>query len=345
MNNIHIGSITNNNFTDLIEQYAPDQIIAIVDENTAQFLEELHLVTDINIDAIQLPSGEIHKNIQTVAAIWKDLTDNQFRRNGLIINMGGGVITDMGGFAAATFKRGVDFINIPTTLLAMVDASVGGKTGVDFFDFKNHIGVIQDPVGVFIDINFLATLPHEELMSGFAEVIKHGLIADSKYFDYCTYTNFDQLNWTKVIEGSIRIKGDIVKRDPREKGERKLLNFGHTIGHAIETMKLSSGEPILHGYGVAAGMIIESKISHSLELINDHYFSKIEASIDRLFPRVKMGNQDIERLLENMKHDKKNNSEAINFTLLEGIGKGIYDQQIDANIVKNALEWYINESR
>lgn len=342
MKNVHIGSITQDHFTKLIENYDPSQILAIVDENTEQYLEEIHLITDINIDAIQLPSGEVHKNIQTVAAIWKDLTDNRFRRDGLIINLGGGVITDMGGFAAATYKRGIDFINIPTTLLAMVDAAIGGKTGVDFFEFKNQVGVIKDAEAVFCDVAFLETLPKNELMSGFAEVLKHGLIADSKYFDYCTYTDFDKLKWEKVVEGSVKIKGDIVAQDPHEKGMRKLLNFGHTIGHAIESHRLDQGKPILHGFGVIAGMIIETRLSYNKGLVNEHYFNKIVDALDKLYNRIQIIPEDILPMLDRMKNDKKNHNDEINFTLLESIGKGVFNQTATPEEITDAISWYFS---
>lgn len=342
MKNVHIGSITQDYFAELIEQYDPTQIIAIVDENTAPYLEELHLITDINIDAIQIPSGEMHKNIQTVAAIWKDLTDNRFRRDGLVINLGGGVITDMGGFAAATYKRGVDFINIPTTLLAMVDAAIGGKTGIDFFDFKNQIGLIKEAKAVFCDVTFLQTLPREELMSGFAEVLKHGLIADSKYFDYCTYTDFDKLKWEKVVQGSIRIKEGIVVQDPNEKGTRKLLNFGHTIGHAIESLRLEQGKPVLHGFAVVAGMLIETKIAFEKGMINEHYFTKITNALDKLYERITISDQEIPLFIDKMKNDKKNNNDQINFTLLDGLGSAIYDQTASDKEIKMAIKWYKN---
>ncbi|MCB9195614.1 MAG: 3-dehydroquinate synthase [Flavobacteriales bacterium] len=342
MHNVFVGSITQDHLIELINQYDPAQIIAIVDENTAQYLEELHLITDINIDAIQLPSGEEHKNIQTVAAIWRDLTENEFRRDGLIINLGGGVITDMGGFAAATYKRGVDFINIPTTLLSMVDAAIGGKTGIDFFEFKNQIGVIKEAKAVFCDVAFLQTLPKDELLSGFAEVLKHGLIADSKYFDYCTYTEFEKLNWEKVVEGSIRIKGEIVAQDPLERGPRKLLNFGHTIGHALESLRLEQGEPILHGFGVISGMIIETKISFDRGLINEHYFTKVINALDKLYKRVEIIPEDIPQMLERMRNDKKNNSDQINFTLLESIGKGVFNQTAKDVEIEAAIRWYSN---
>ena len=344
MKNVHIGSITQDLFTQLIDKYDPSQIIAIVDENTAPYLDEIHLITDINIDAIQLPAGEVYKNIQTVAAIWKDLTENQFRRDGLIINMGGGVITDMGGFAAATYKRGVDFINIPTTLLAMVDAAIGGKTGIDFFEFKNQVGVIKDAEAVFCDVAFLGTLPKAELMSGFAEVLKHGLIADSKYFDYCTYTDFDKLKWEKVVEGSVQIKGEIVAQDPEEKGMRKLLNFGHTIGHALESQRLEQGQPILHGFGVIAGMIIETRISFQKGMINEHYCKKIVTALDKLYDRLEISEQDIQPMIERMKNDKKNHNDEINFTLLESIGKGVFNQTATVEEIQDSIKWYFTQS-
>ena len=341
MKNVHISPVDNEILIKLIDSYDPTQVIAIVDENTMQFLEEFHYMTDINIDAIQLPAGEEHKNIQTLAGIWKDLTDNNFRRDGLIINLGGGVITDLGGFAAATYKRGVDFINIPTTLLAMVDAAIGGKTGIDFFDFKNQIGVIKDAKAVFCDVKYLETLPKDELLSGFAEVVKHGLVADEKYWRYCTGTPYEELKWTKVVNGSIDIKGGIVARDPEEKGERKLLNFGHTIGHAIESLRLEQGKPILHGFGVAAGMIMEANISMQKGLLSKESYEKIEQKINSLFPKIKFLKSEFPELLEIMKNDKKNNSDEINFTLLEEIGKGIVNQSASKEEIEKAMGSYI----
>lgn len=341
MNNVHISSIDNEIFKQLIQSYEPDQIIAIVDENTVGFLEDIHLITDINIDAIQLPSGEEYKNIQSLAGIWSDLTDNNFRKNGLIINLGGGVITDLGGFAAATYKRGVDFINIPTTLLSMVDAAIGGKTGIDFFDFKNQIGVIKDAKAVFCDVAFFESLPTDELLSGFAEVIKHGLIADEKYWRYCVGTPYAELKWSKVVKGSIEIKGGIVERDPEEKGERRLLNFGHTIGHAIESLRLEQQKPIHHGFVVAAGMIMEAHISMQKGLLNQVSFDKIVSKIDVLFKRIAVAQHEIPSLLEKMLNDKKNTSAEINFTLLKEIGEGIFNQTASKEEIGKAIEFYI----
>jgi 3-dehydroquinate synthase len=177
-------------------------------------------------------------------------------------------------------------------------------------------------------------------MSGFAEVLKHGLIADSKYFDYCTYTAFEQLKWEKVVEGSVSIKGDIVAQDPNEKGVRKLLNFGHTVGHALESLRLEQGQPILHGYGVIAGMIIESKISFDQGLINDHYFNKIVDALDKLYERLPIAASDIPVMIEKMQNDKKNHTSDINFTLLEGIGKGLFNQTASAESITSAIKWY-----
>ena len=337
MHPITIGPIENDNFLDLINQYDPEQLIAIVDENTAPFLETIHQITDLNIDAIQLPAGEQFKNINSLAGIWRDLTDNNFRRDGLVINLGGGVITDIGGFAAATYKRGVDFINIPTTLLGMVDAAIGGKTGVDFFDFKNQIGVIKQPKGVYCDVNFLNTLPKDELLSGFAEVVKHGLINDKKYFDYCTSTPFENLDWNKVVKGSVAIKSNIVKADPEERGVRKFLNFGHTIGHAIESHYLEIGNPILHGFAVAKGMILEAKLSVEAGLLSEDEFLHIESTLTNLFPKIAVKENDISSIIQKMKNDKKNHSDAINFTFLQSIGKAVYNQTASEESIAKIL--------
>jgi 3-dehydroquinate synthase len=334
---ITIEPIENKTFLELINQYDPEQLIAIVDDNTAPFLETIHQITDLNIDAIQLPAGEQFKNINTLAGIWKDLTDNNFRRDGLVINLGGGVISDIGGFAAATYKRGVDFINIPTTLLGMVDAAIGGKTGIDFFDFKNQIGVIKQPKGVFCDVSFLKTLPQEELLSGFAEVIKHGLINDQKYYEYCTSTPFEKLDWNKVVKGSVSIKSNIVKADPEEKGIRKFLNFGHTIGHAIESYHLEKGTPILHGFAVAKGMVVEAYLSVQAGLLSESEFKQIENTLTQLFPKVSIAENEIPGLIQKMKNDKKNQSDTINFTFLQSIGKAMYNQTASEDLIAKAL--------
>ena len=216
-----------------------------------------------NIDAIliEIPSGEEHKNLEKCQLIWNALSSHHFDRNSLLINLGGGVVGDMGGFAASTYKRGIDFIQIPTSLLAMVDASVGGKLGIDFAYLKNQIGVFNNPKAVLINPVFLNSLPNNQLLSGFAEVVKHALIEDKCYWKEITTTPLEKMNWESIILQSIVIKNNIVTQDPLEKGERKKLNFGHTFGHAIESFYLKLGKPILHGEAISLGMILESNLS------------------------------------------------------------------------------------
>jgi 3-dehydroquinate synthase len=340
IHNCTVDSIDSDFFVELINKYDPHQILLIVDENTIQFVERIHQITDYRIDAIQLPAGEEYKTINTVAGIWSDMTHNNFRRNGLVINLGGGVITDMGGFAAATFKRGVDFINIPTTLLGMVDASIGGKTGVDYQDFKNQVGVIKEAVHVFCDVEFLKTLPEVELLSGFAEVIKHGLVRDKTYWTDCTSGAYKALDWQKVVAGSVQIKSEIVANDPLEKGERKLLNFGHTIGHAIESFYLQNKAPMLHGNAVALGMICESHISFQQGMLTEIELKEIVDYISRLYPKLELETENFDSFLERMLNDKKNISDEINFTLLEEIGKGKVNCTANQEQIIAALSFY-----
>lgn len=336
----YIASLEDSKLAKIMNGYDPEQVIVLVDEHTFPFIEKLQSLVSYALNAIQLPSGEEHKTINTVAGIWKDLSDHHFRRDGLIINLGGGVITDMGGFAASTFKRGVDFINIPTTLLAMVDAAIGGKTGVDFDHFKNQVGVINNPVAIFSDVDFLVTLPKEELIAGFAEVLKHGLIDDVDYWQYCSTTSFENLDWEKVIAKSIAIKSIIVAKDPDEKGERKLLNFGHTVGHAIESLYLENVMPILHGNAIAIGMICESFISFKNNLLNEKELQVISDRLIRIFPKVDIQTHQFRDIITRMKNDKKNNSSEINFTLLERIGNGIPNQSSNMSYILASLEYY-----
>jgi len=236
------------------------KVAILVDENTKR--DCLHKLPKIeNAIIIEIKSGEEYKNISTCNFIWEQLTINNFDRNSLLINLGGGVIGDMGGFCAATYKRGLDFIHIPTTLLAMVDASVGGKLGIDFKGFKNQIGLFNNPKAVLISPEFLETLAESELKSGFSEVVKHALISDNSLWVKLKNTPFTDFDWGDIIDTNVQIKNKIVLADPFEKGERKKLNFGHTFGHAIESYYLEKGTPISHGEAVFMGMILETEIS------------------------------------------------------------------------------------
>src|SRR3990167_9384739 len=241
------------------------KIAVLTDQNIPKLLiNKIEKSLNKEIIKIVIPAGEKEKNIETVKKIWEIMFQNGFDRRSLLINLGGGVVCDMGGFAAATFMRGIDFLNIPTTLLAQVDASVGGKTGIDFQGIKNGIGVFKDPVGVVIDVDTLKTLPKRELISAFGEIIKHGVISGREYFDFITSKKpgeFSQKELIKIIKQSIKIKSNIVKKDPKEKDLRKVLNFGHTIGHAVESLSWKTDRPLLHGEAVAIGMIAESNLA------------------------------------------------------------------------------------
>ena len=285
----------------------------LVDENTKEFC--LPLLSKIKKSVIiEIKSGEENKNIDTCNLIWNQLTKNSFDRDSLLINLGGGVIGDMGGFCASTYKRGIDFIQIPTSLLAMVDASVGGKLGVDFNGLKNQVGLFSNPKTVIINPEFLETIPENELKSGFAEVVKHVLITDKNLWNHLKNTPFQDLDWEEIIESSVQIKNRIVMSDPKEKGERKKLNFGHTFGHAIESYYLQKGTPILHGEAIFMGIILESELS-SLSVSEKNDIKNYILSNFSLPYTPSKSN-----LLNFLRNDKKNFEEKINFSLLNTIG-------------------------
>ena len=294
------------------------QVAILVDENTKRdCLSKLPQIENALI--IEIKSGEEYKNISTCSFIWEQLTINNFDRNSLLINLGGGVIGDMGGFCAATYKRGLEFIHIPTTLLAMVDASVGGKLGIDFKGFKNQIGLFNNPKAVLISSVFLETLAESELKSGFAEVVKHALISDNSLWLKLKNTPFTDLDWEDIIDTSVQIKNKIVLADPFEKGERKKLNFGHTFGHAIESYYLEKGTPISHGEAVFMGMILETKISDLSESDKNEIKNYVLSNFALPYTPKK---SSLHKFLIN---DKKNQDGKINFTLLNGIGDCSFD--------------------
>jgi 3-dehydroquinate synthase len=256
--------------------------------------------------------------------------------------LGGGVITDMGGFIASTYKRGIDFINIPTTLLSQVDASVGGKTGVDFEGLKNAVGVFNEPKGVFIYPEFLKTLESRQLFSGYAEALKHALIRDEDYWNKLGIDMlFNAENWVDLIKTSINIKNNIVLNDPLEKGERKLLNFGHTIGHAVESYSLIHDQnPLLHGEAIAIGMICESYISNSKSELTAGDLKIISDRIYTTYNSYQLNDSTYHELIELMKNDKKNECSGINFTLLNKIGGANYNMEVDVELILESLNYY-----
>ncbi|TVZ51576.1 3-dehydroquinate synthase [Dokdonia sp. Hel_I_53] len=321
-------------------------IYIIVDTNThehclASFLGNLD--TDLPIEVIEITPGEIHKNIETCTGVWHSLADLNADRKAVVINVGGGVVTDLGGFVASTFKRGMDFINVPTSLLAMVDASVGGKTGVDLGTLKNLIGIINNPQLVLIDGGFLSTLPKNELRSGLAEMYKHGLVVNKPYWDQLkdlSGLSIDDLN--RLIYESISIKNKIVLQDPTEQNIRKTLNYGHTLGHAIESYCLDKDDKrtLLHGEAIAIGMILESYISMRITGLNEQHLTEICAVFTELYDQVMFNQKDIGHIIEYLKYDKKNTNGNVNFVLLETIGKAVIDQKVSNTIIYEGFDFY-----
>ncbi|WP_436515404.1 3-dehydroquinate synthase [Ekhidna sp. To15] len=330
-----ISSTLNADLNTSISDINPDKIGVLVDENTKEHcLPELDLKWDL---LVEIKSGEKEKTLSTCQDIWRQLTDSGFTRKSLLINLGGGVIGDMGGFVAATFKRGMAFINIPTTLLSQVDASIGGKLGVDFNGLKNHIGLFQEPNAVIVSTDFLETLPERELKSGFAEIIKHSLIGDKEQWDFLSNQSFEDLNWNEIIPRSIGIKNEIVTQDPKEQGLRKILNYGHTIGHAIETWFLATTSPLLHGEAVAMGMLLENQLAVEVGKLDKRSADEVKKYLERIysFPSKLPTLESVETYLL---QDKKNDEEGIRFSLLDKLGSCTYDVLIAHDILKKILK-------
>jgi 3-dehydroquinate synthase len=321
-------------------------IFIIVDNNTEEFcLSKFlpYLETNLTIEIVEFEAGEPNKNIETCVQLWNVLTELGADRKSLIINLGGGVVTDLGGFVASTFKRGVDFIHIPTTLLSMVDASVGGKTGVDLGNLKNQIGVINVPKMVLIDTQYLNTLSKSEMRSGLAEMLKHGLIYDAAYWEkFLDLKAIDFADFDELIYRSVEIKNEIVTEDPTEKNIRKALNFGHTLGHAIESYFLENKNKttLLHGEAIAIGMILESYISLEKGLLTSKEYHVIKSTIKAIYDAVVFEENDIAPILELLIHDKKNEYGNIQFALIDGIGKIKINQSVENNLILKAFQDY-----
>ncbi len=322
------------------------KIFILVDSHT-----EVHclpilqdVLSGIEYDLIEVTPGEENKNIDFCIGIWRMLLDFGADRNSLLINLGGGVLTDMGGFAASTFKRGIDFVQVPTTLLSQVDASVGGKTGIDMDNVKNIIGTFTQPEAVFIHTRFLSTLDKRELRSGFAEVIKHGLIYDSSLFNKVRNAGPEGLT-DEIIYRSIEIKNEVVKVDPFEKGLRKILNFGHTIGHAIESCSLKNDDsPLLHGEAIAIGFICEAYLASKKNGFSETDLHETVNAIQAVYPAYHLKKESYPALLEIMKNDKKNSAGKISFSLLSEIGKCDFDKFCSEEEIYESLDYYVVRS-
>jgi len=339
---IYVGSFQDH-LKNLLEERAYTRIYVLVDENTKAACLPLLLsgILPIRPLIIEIPSGELNKNIETCTRIWQELMADGADRKSLVLNLGGGVIGDMGGFCASTFKRGMDFIQIPTTLLSQVDASIGGKLGIDFAQVKNSIGLFKDPQAVFVDPLFLQTLPPRELRSGMAEIIKHSLIADaSQWQDLLKIENLNEVSWAEYLIPSLKVKQAIVAEDPFEHGIRKALNFGHTIGHAVESEALESDCPLLHGEAVAIGMVCESYLSHQAGLLGREALDSISQYIIKHYGHPLVNTSAREALLGLMRKDKKNENSVINFTFLQDIGTALINQTCSDDWIMDSLEYY-----
>lgn len=335
----------NENLADAISQCTYDKLFILVDEHTRKLciplIQEAGFMKDAQL--ICIGAEDVHKNLDTLAYVWKQLGDRGATRHSLLVNLGGGMVTDLGGFAASTFKRGIKYINVPTTLLAMVDASVGGKTGINFNGLKNEIGVFSPAESVLIDSEFLKSLDLHNLLSGYAEMLKHGLISTPEHWAELLNFDFNKTDYKalqKLVAKSVQIKEKIVECDPYETGIRKALNLGHTVGHAFESFALEINHPVLHGYAVAWGMVCELYFSHvktgfpkdklrqTLQFIKEHY-GKLDFDC-----------KHYDRLYEFMTHDKKNIADRINFTLLSDVGDIQIKQSATKEEIMDMLDFY-----
>ena len=319
------------------------KIIFLVDINTQEHCLPLvkTALSDLDdYDIIEIDPGEENKNIDFCIGIWKMLLDFKADRQSLLINLGGGVITDIGGFAASTFKRGIDFVHVPTTLLSQVDASVGGKTGIDMDQVKNIIGTFTQPKAVFMETAFLKTLNKRQVYSGFAEIIKHGLIYDATFFNSLRKIKPERVS-PEIIYRSVEIKNEVVTADPFEKGLRKILNFGHTIGHAIESYSLlNDSNPLLHGEAIAIGFICESFLSVKYSSLSEEELDDIQTYVLSYYPKYNLETNNFDQLIEIMQNDKKNQAGKIGFALLNAIGKCGYDIYVAEEDILTSLEYY-----
>ena len=331
--------------TQAIDEVKHDLLFVLCDETTERLC--LPVVSDFECmkgaQLITIPATDTHKTLESLSHVWSELQRMGATRHSLMINLGGGMVTDLGGFAASTFKRGIPYINIPTTLLSMVDASVGGKTGINFGGLKNEIGVFNNARSVILDTTFLRTMDHENICSGYAEMLKHGLINNEEMWAELLNFNLESLEKLEIlgrmVAESVAVKQRIVTEDPTEQGIRKALNLGHTAGHAFESLALER-KPVLHGYAVAWGMIVELYLCCVKTNFPQDQMRQTVAFIKENYGRMEITCDDYPHLIELMHHDKKNQGNSINFTLLGGIGDIRINQTATEEEIKDALDFY-----
>lgn len=329
----------------LLSTYAPTQIFVLCDTST----EVLCLPSISNFECLHnarffsIPAGDNNKNVENLSGVWQFLSQNGATRKSVLVNLGGGMVTDLGGFAASTFKRGIDCINIPTTVLAAVDAAVGGKTGINFNGLKNEIGAFHMPRAVVINSSFFKSLDRSNLLSGFAEMLKHGLLSDQKYLGELFAIDLNEPGspaFLAAVRRSVEIKNDIAQKDPKEQELRKALNLGHTAGHAFESLSHKRGEPVLHGYAVAWGLICELYLSTKKHGFPGETLQQVIQFVREEYGSFFITCKDYPYLYEAMTHDKKNESSKINFTLLSQVGEIRLDQTADQAIIEEMFDFY-----
>ncbi len=340
---VHFKEQGYNALNNLIAKKKYSKIFILVDENSMSYCYPIfiqHLNISQEMEVIEIESGEDHKNLETCIGIWKAMTELSADRKSLLITLGGGVVNDMGGFIASTYKRGIDFVNVPTTLLSMVDASVGGKTGVDLGALKNQIGLFANPEIVLVDVAYLSTLNEREMRSGIAEIIKYGLTYNLKLLS--NINNYNNINISDLIHKSIQIKNEVILKDPKESGLRKILNFGHTLGHAIESFYLDSEskKSLKHGEAIAIGIVCESYISHKLLHFPKEKLLEVKNIVDTTYDKVQISSVDYTEILDLLKHDKKNVNGNINFVLLKDFEDCKLDCSVSTELLLESLEYY-----
>jgi 3-dehydroquinate synthase len=332
--------------TDILSARTYDKLFVLTDVHTHKYcMPQLRKIAAVaNAEEIITGAGDSHKTVETLSHVWKLLSRHGATRHSLLINLGGGMITDLGGFAASTFKRGIDFINLPTTLLAMVDAAVGGKTGINFNTLKNEVGVFSPATHVIIDVHFLETLDRDNLLSGYAEMLKHALIDSTRHWAELLDWDSRRVDYRQLsdrVERSIRIKERYVQQDPLEGGIRKALNFGHTVGHAFESLALVEKRPVLHGFAVAWGMVCELYLSCLLAGFPTDKMQQTATFIRQNYGYYPLDCEQYDRLYEFMLHDKKNTTaDAVNCTLLEEIGRVRIDCTVEKQALFEAFDFY-----
>jgi len=339
MSSVSIHSNAASLLTGFFSSKSYSSVAVLADPNTAQYCYPVVKASLPPHTLITIPAGEENKNLSTCQIVWENLTTLKADRHSMLLILGGGVLGDLGGFCAATYKRGIDFVLMPTTLLAQVDASVGGKLGIDFQNYKNHIGVFCNPVTTLICPDFLKSLPERELRSGFAEIIKHCLISDSGMWDMLRKKSLADQDWNILIRHSVAFKKMVVENDPKESGLRKILNFGHTVGHAVESYFLDSGNRIFHGEAIAIGMHCESYIAWKKNLLSKDELDEISAYLKLVYAKVDLPSVR-KPILDLMSQDKKNKGNKILMALTKGIGEAVWDVDVNAEEIEASLDYY-----